>query len=264
MKVLTIPQASSSDEDDDMQASISPRGRTRVSEPGGEHKVSARVGSNGSMDRISEDFNRDAATKATGFYGKNSELTWMQKLKKQVAAHGTDNEDYDQSTNVGDGSLASQAHGVDDGLAPINASSYHCDDLSIFVHEQVDPFEIPMKITADALFHSYLDTIHPSFPIIGKNTFMQQYNAYFDSPDQRRPNQNWLAILNMIFAIGAKYSHLVQAEWRGNSDDHLVYFTRARMLGFNADAILGHAELQKVQIAGLMAFYLMATDQINR
>ncbi len=248
-----------------MQASISPRGRTRVSEPAGEHKVSARVGSNGSMDRISEDFNRDATTKATGFYGKNSELTWIQKLKKQAASHGPDdNEDYKQSPICGDASSTSQAHDYNDGLSPINASSYHCDDLSIFVHEHVEPFEIPIKSTANVLFQSYLDTIHPSFPIIGKSTFMQQYNAYFDSPNQRRPNQNWLAILNMIFAIGARYSHLVQAEWRGDSDDHLVYFTRARMLGFNADAILGHAELQKVQITGLMAFYLMATDQINR
>lgn len=244
-----------------MQATISPRGRTRESEPAGEHKVSARVGSNGPMDCIREDINRDAITKATGFYGKNSELTWIQKLKQETASHGSD--DNEDSPIGEDGSSASQAHD-NDNLAPINTSSYHCDDLSINVYEQIEPFEVPIKSTADALFQSYLETIHPSFPIIGKNTFMQQYNAYFENPDRRRPNQNWLAILNMIFAIGAKQSHLVQAEWCGDSDDHLVYFTRARMLGFNADAILGHAELQKVQITGLMAFYLMSIGQVNR
>lgn len=236
-----------------------------MSEQAGEDKVSARVGSTESLDRISEDFNRDANTRATGFHGKNSELTWMQRLKRQ-ASHGSDDDDdeYDQSPVNGNVSSASQAHHFGDGLTPVNASSYHCDDLSILIHEQVDPFEVPSKATANALFQDYLETTHPFFPIVGRSTFVQQYNAYFGSPEQRKPNQNWLAILNMIFAIGAKHSHLVRADWRGEPDDHLVYFTRARMLGFNADAVLEHAELQKVQITGLMAFYLMAINQINR
>ena len=33
--------------------------------------------------------------------------------------------------------------------------------------------------------------------------------------------------MNIIFAIGAKYSHLIEAEWRGDQRDHLLYMTRA-------------------------------------
>ena len=33
--------------------------------------------------------------------------------------------------------------------------------------------------------------------------------------------------MNILFAVGAKYSHLIGAEWRGDQRDHLIYMTRA-------------------------------------
>lgn len=33
--------------------------------------------------------------------------------------------------------------------------------------------------------------------------------------------------MNLVFAIGARYSHLVDAEWRADDRDHLVYMWRA-------------------------------------
>lgn len=33
--------------------------------------------------------------------------------------------------------------------------------------------------------------------------------------------------MNILFAIGAKYSHLTGAEWRGDQRNHLLYMTRA-------------------------------------
>lgn len=257
-------QASSSDEDEIIQTPLSSRGRRRVSQSAGEDKVSARVGSTESLDRISEDFNRDTNTRATGFHGKNSELTWMQRLKRQ-ALHGSDDDEaYNQNLVDGLELPAPKAHHYGEGLTPINTSSYHCDDLGISVHGKVDPFDVPHRVVADDLFQKYLCTIHPMFPIIGKSTFIQQYNVFFGRSDQRNPKSNWLAILNMIFAIGAKYSHLVAVNPCGDPDDHLVYFTRARMLALDADAILGHADLQNIQVTGLMAFYLLAINQINR
>lgn len=40
----------------------------------------------------------------------------------------------------------------------------------------------------------------------------------------------WRAHMNLLFAIGAKYYHLIGAEWRGDERDHLVYMTRAMHL----------------------------------
>ena len=189
----------------------------------------------------------------------------MQRLKRQTRQTlEEDNDDAGYSSSDGQTSPALREDRVDSGLTPVNESTYHCDDLTLNPPYQVDPFEVPSQSTANILFQCYLETVHPVFPMIGKNTFISQYQAFQLSQDQSKINQNWLAILNLIFAIGAKYSHLIQADWSGDKTDHLVYFTRARILGFNADAILGHAELQKIQIAGLVSFYLMTLNQTNR
>ena len=249
-------------DDDDVQSILSPRRASMYREAAGEHKVSARVGSTESLDQINEDFNRDVAARATGFHGKNSDITWMQRLKR---ASTEDSDEYALDPGVDDQkSPASETHHLSSGKATISESSYHCDDLNVLISDEIDPYEVPAQATADMLFKSYLDTVHPAFPIVGKKTFSDQYQIFSASQDKRNINQNWLAILNLILAIGAKYSHLIQAEWRGDPRDHLIYFTRARLLGFNADHILGHAELQRVQITGLMTFYLMAINQINR
>lgn len=240
--------------------------------PAGEYKASARAGSTSSLDCIDEDYNLNPAARATGYQGKNSELTWMQRLKRQTAQNEEEKDDDDDDDDDGDeaslldGQISPILHNdhFDSGFTPVRESDYHCDDLTLTPPGLVDQFEVPPQATANVLFQCYLETVHPVFPIIGKSTFISQYQAFQSSQDQMKINQNWLAILNLIFAIGAKYSHLIQAEWSGDGRDHLVYFTRARMLGFNWDAILGHAELQRVQITGLMSFYLMAENQINR
>ena len=217
------------------------------------------------MDRISEDYNQGAKTRATGFYGKTSELTWLQRLRRQAASHSPEDSDESEEQMTEHDNL--QAPGVQHsgpGFTPISASSYHCDDMNLSLDGYINPYEIPNHAVANALFQSFLTTVHPLFPIIGRITFIHQYNEFLSHPEEMKPNANWLAILNMIFAIGAKHSHLVRAEWAHDHNDHLVYFNRARKLGLNFDAILGHAELQNVQITGLMAFYLMAINQINR
>lgn len=234
-------------------------------EADGETQVSARVGSTESLDHITEDFNQSLATRATGFMGKNSEVTWMQRLKKETILSSDLNDKAVPTLQTdADGNSTSPLLDVPGaGMTPINESTYHCDDLTILIPDRVDPNEVPPRQIADALFQIYLDTVHPSFPIIGKLNFINQYQKFLEAPNIDTGDR-WKAVLNLIFAIGAKYSHLVQAEWRGDERDHLIYFTRARMLGFNADSVLGHSDLQRVQITGLMSFYLTAINQINR
>lgn len=232
----------------------------------GEHRVSARVGSIGSLDNIDEDYNRSTASRATGFLGKNSEVVWMQRLKRWAndPSDGNSSPKSYQPTERGVRPLSEQATGLGGTkFQSASDSTYHCDDLPVIVTEQVDPFELPPKTVADRLFQSYLDTVHPAFPILGKSTFVSQYQT-FNHREALNTGNNWRAILNVIFAIAAKYSHLIQAEWRGDERDHLVYFTRARMLGFDGESIFAHPELQHIQVAGLIAFYLMTINQVNR
>jgi Fungal specific transcription factor domain len=243
---------------------------------GGESEVSAGVGSTGALDRIEEDFNRNEDARQTGFMGKNSEITWLQKLRQENQFGTAEEQDSESEFRRKTGGASplfssrspasSQSRTLPDAFEgfSVNDLSYHLDDFSISISEAIDPMEIPTRETADHLFTAYLDSVHPSFPIIGKITFMSQYRKFMDGPSFSNPGDRWRAILNMIFAIGAKYSHLVNADWRGDERDHLIYFSRARLLSLNGNTIFNHPDLQQVQVSALISFYFVATSQINR
>jgi len=214
------------------------------------------IGSLGAIDRVDEDHNRSEYTRATGYMGKASEITWMQRLQREAEqrAHGKC------------GTLEGDDDETKDKFS-LSALNYHLDDLSISVPEPIRKYHMPPRHLADRLFDDYLKTVHPFFPIISKPLFCAQYQTFFDSsarPNTVRPGDKWLAILNVIFAIAAKHAHLMNSPWRGNEDDHLIYLARARLLSMNSEVLFAHPDLQQVQVEGLIAFYLLASDQINR
>jgi Fungal specific transcription factor domain len=241
----------------------------------GESDVSGGVGSLGAVDRIEEDFNRSEEARSTGYLGKNSEITWLQKLRQEnrfgIEMGAESDGEFRKKTGGASPLFDTQSIGnkerktMPDALKgfSVNDSSYHLDDFPISIPNAVDAYEVPVRETADLLFNAYLQTVHPSFPIIGKITFTSQYRKFMEGL-ATSPGERWLAILNMIFAIGAKYSHLIRAEWRGDERDHFIYFSRARLLSMNGNTIFNQPDLQQVQVSGLIAFYLMATSQVNR
>ncbi|CAG7991253.1 unnamed protein product [Penicillium olsonii] len=210
------------------------------------------IGSLEAIDRVEEDLNRSEHTRATGYMGKNSEITWMQRLQREA----------NQRAQGLPGSLEPGQDRHADNELSLHAVNYHLDDLDISVSGPVQLYAMPSREAADHMFEAYLTTVHPFYPIINRPLFAAQYRTFFDSA--ARPGDKWLAILNMIFAIGAKYGHLSSAPWRGDEKDHLVYLTRARILSMNGDVLFSHPDLQQVQVEGLIAFYLLASDQINR
>jgi hypothetical protein len=65
--------------------------------------------------------------------------------------------------------------------------------------------------------------------------------------------RGWRAQMNLILAIGAKYSHLTEAEWRGDDRDHLIYMLRAtHLLGLkDTIMIIAGPDLRLVQAVSL-------------
>jgi hypothetical protein len=59
--------------------------------------------------------------------------------------------------------------------------------------------------------------------------------------------------MNLLLAIGAKYSHLTEAEWRGDDRDHLIYMLRAtHLLGMKDTVmIIAGPDLRLVQAVSL-------------
>ncbi|CEJ54539.1 hypothetical protein PMG11_00845 [Penicillium brasilianum] len=128
--------------------------------------------------------------------------------------------------------------------------------------QPVNKYGMPSRQLSDLLFEGYWSNVHPGFPMINRPLFRTQYHSFWDQGQQ--PGDKWLAILNIIFAIAAKYAHLTQAPWRGEENDHFLYFNRARLLSLTGEEVFSPPNLQQVQLEGLVAFYLLAIDQIGR
>ena len=242
---------------------------------GAESEASAGAGSTGALDRTDEDFTREQA-RQTGFMGKNSDVTWLQRLRQQTK-YGDEKGDAQGSerqrrlADMSASSLTSKRP-VGDTQSPLSEadqgftvqdSNYHLDDMSIFTYDTVDAYEVPIPEIANHLFNAYMHRVHSSFPVVGRMNLTSQFQRFISGTVQRPPKK-WLAILNLVFAIGAKYAHLINADWKGDERDHLIYFTRARMLSMTCETIFLAPDLQTIQILGLMSFYLLTNSQVNR
>ncbi|KAL2866436.1 putative C6 transcription factor [Aspergillus lucknowensis] len=199
----------------------------------------------GSIDFTNEDFNRDEKIQAMGFVGEHSEIAWICRLKKILHQfhHGPLGKNLDRSA--------------------VTTSNYFLDDVEVDVIDDVELFQRPAPAIADRLADIYFQTVHPYFPIIGKVIFQGQYRSFY-SASSTRPGKRWLAVLNMIFAIAAKYAHDLSQRTEPNADDHIIYFSRAWKLSMGDVALLDHPNLQQVQLEGLCAFYLVMVGQANR
>ena len=221
----------------------------------GNPNSASSVGSLEAVDEVDYDVNRTDHSRAAGNLGKSSEITWMRRLEQdteqQRKGHpGEINLDFHQSDK-----------NMDHRPLPYELN-YHLDDVGIGVSEPVQMYWMPPRALADSLFETYMRVAHPYFPIINRPLFCDQYRRFFD--ELAVPGDKWLAILNMIFAIAMVYANVAELEDHGNPQDHLLYLTRTRMLSMGGDNVFSHPDLQQVQIEGLIAFYLLSTDQVHR
>lgn len=217
-----------------------------------------------SGDQTEEDFNRDETARATGFIGKSSEITWLQRLSKEVnsecEAWPATLPNTDDDNGLPSPTLTPRPENPSEPW--VVASNYYLDDLDIPTADQSDMYGVPSREMAGKMLNAYLTSVHPSFPIIGVSTFVPQFQVFFSQPSLK-PGNKWLAILNLIFAIAAKYGQLTNSDWKEEEDDHQMYFSRARALSLE-DQILHHPDLQQLQVEGLTSLYLIASGHINR
>ncbi|OJJ83968.1 uncharacterized protein ASPGLDRAFT_126979 [Aspergillus glaucus CBS 516.65] len=212
------------------------------------------LGSLDAIDLVEEDLNRNEKTRATGYFGKNSEVAWMQKLENEAK--------YRSRRGIQDSDPASQcSEGRPD--VPISLMSYYLDDLDIPMFHEVDPSAVPSKQLADKYFSAYMLVFHPSFNVVRRKTFTSQYARFIREPNNVRPPRKWLAVLNMIFAIGCHYCRLTGDDVGGDRDS-LIFLARARKLSLTEDMLFEHSDLQQVQVEFLVAFYMLARGQVNR
>ncbi|KAL4747047.1 fungal-specific transcription factor domain-containing protein [Aspergillus terricola var. indicus] len=202
---------------------------------------SSSVGSLDEIDTLTEDPNRTEESRAAGYIGKESEIAWMQKLETEARKMG-----------------GGQETGTEESIALM---SYHVDNLTLSDPAPVDPRLLPPQPWAARLVKIFFGSIAPSFPLLNRTLFMSQFEVAFSGSAQ--PTSKWLAVLNLVFAISAKYYQLAEPV-AGRDVDDRVFISRALSLRSPHHLVLDHADLHQVQIDLLLAIYYLVSGQVNR
>ncbi|KAF2034350.1 hypothetical protein EK21DRAFT_56709, partial [Setomelanomma holmii] len=239
----------------------------------GEANVSAEVGSSADLDLLDEDLMHDEQTRATGFIGKASEIQWLRKLHSRgvsedhVGPYGPPGQNVEAAAERLTALRRRQEIYPNSALMHTSKASFFLDDEVFEMDLEVDPFELPSFEDAERLMQAYMESCHNSFPFLAKKAFTHQLYHYYAALKRGKPYdppQKWQAQLNLVFAIGAAYSHLTAAEWRGDERDHLIYHSRAWALSLKDPWWFSHPDLPQMQITGLLSFYYLSIGHINR
>ncbi|KAF2867970.1 fungal-specific transcription factor domain-containing protein [Massariosphaeria phaeospora] len=244
----------------------------------GEANVSAEVGSNEELAMMDENLLETEQSRATGFMGKNSEVQWLRHVhyaadqknassprERSEGPYGPPGKSTEAATARVDAMKRRQ-----DKTGPLmhtSSCSFYMDDEDVRMDFMVEALDLPPFETAERLLKCYMGAVHNSFPLLAKKTFVNQFYHYYASVGRRQPYklpQKWQAILNMVFAIGAVYSHLIEADWQADDRDHLLYHSRAWSLSLKDPWWFSHPDLAQMQTMGLLALYYLSIGHVNR
>ncbi|KAK8178184.1 hypothetical protein BKA81DRAFT_19375 [Phyllosticta paracitricarpa] len=110
----------------------------------------------------------------------------------------------------------------------------------------------------------YMQNVQGMFPALSKSDFMNQFELYLGSRNPETLPAKWRAILNLVFAIGARF--LTSRRRPGEAMNAITSYTiLARVhLGFNGETLLEHPDIQGIQVLALISFYYLAIGQVSR
>ncbi|KAJ6151771.1 C6 transcription factor [Penicillium chermesinum] len=201
---------------------------------------------------VKEDKDADTASSVGSLEAldENSEVSWMQGLSGGLSPASLPDAPPDAQSRL-------------TGHLPIAVMNYHLDDLALpLQRKDVDQLAMPRKEIASEYFNAYVAKVHPFFEIVREQTFTAQYEQCINHDIE--PPRKWLAILNMIFAIGCRHCRLTNPTHTDAYDDDLVFLSRACHLGLRDNVLFEHPEIQQVQLEFLIALYLLCLGQLNR
>lgn len=93
---------------------------------------------------------------------------------------------------------------------------------------------------------------------------MTEYNGLWSGNRLPDGGQSWLAMLNMMLAIGTVGMQVMQPHQQQNKDNHLKFFVKARLLQPEAVTMTSVPTKQYFQLQVLYGAYFLVSYQINR
>jgi hypothetical protein len=237
-----------------------------------EFTTSAQVGSNDDTDVLDEGLWKKKESQATGYIGPSSEVQWLRRLQQGLkyrrrtspipgSPYGPPGNDPESAKQRMEALRERQQHSP---KIPTSAYTFYLDGKGIEVDYSVDPYALPNIEVVQRLLDRYMSTVQDVFPILAKEIFTDQVRDYFTATTPYRMPEKWLAILNLVLAIGVTFSHLTKADWQADSRDHIIYQSRAHLLNLDGHTFVQLPDLMQVQITALFAFYASTVGNVNR
>ncbi|WPA98880.1 uncharacterized protein RHO25_003493 [Cercospora beticola] len=127
---------------------------------------------------------------------------------------------------------------------------------------------LPKRRLADNFLNCYWEFIHPLFPVLHRPSFLRKYEALWTDDehegsrgtDSEVEEATFTSSLNLVFAIGCKFSALVDVTQKSSVAED--FFQRARQ--FYAYDILDSTSISVVQMLVLTGVYLQSTQHARR
>lgn len=204
-----------------------------------------------------EKLTSDLARKG-GFIGKSSELQWL----RAAAVAMTDRVD-----NIARQTESQRSGFPRPDLDQVCTYNFWADLNVIKIDMNLNPYELPRPEVASRLLWCYLARVQDSFPIVSHVFFEELFRTCSTALDDRNALQHspeWHITLNLMLAIGARYSHLVEASWVADECDHPTYLARAQAFGRIESSAVNDSDVQHPQSLGLLALYWLSIGQVDR
>ncbi|EFW20833.1 conserved hypothetical protein [Coccidioides posadasii str. Silveira] len=206
---------------------------------------------------------------SAGYLGNSSVVHWVEEVMMKLATNKLVSKSHDLTPGALD-SLAGMAdepslNDIESLL--VHDCTYFANDITQSqvsgISQSIDAaLQLPPKSTAELLIDSYFSTVHPVFPVIAERNFIPQYLSYRETTQPPNGSCLWLAILNVVFAIGALFSERVRMPHEGL--DHIVYWIRSRVLGQEPIQMINLPTMEHIQLLTISGMYCIASYQINR
>lgn len=218
----------------------------------------------GSTDHFNEEsFAAEAAGdgRIHAFLGQTATDNWVERLKNNLNISEIDESKGEDRIPVHPEAYSHTRHSKD---AHANAGMSMTSVGRSMFGEHFEPYELPLKASADSFVGAYFSTVHPSFPIISRAEFLRNYEKFFTFP---RPGQSssstFVPMLHLVLAIGAVHTYVTQASWAKDERFRLLSFAKAKATVLDV-SIFQATAYEQVQLCGLGGLYLLITYEINR
>lgn len=204
-------------------------------------------------------------TQATGYIGRSSAIDWLRRLDENVQAQDED----PSGDNPGHYSYR-EPSGKEDAKRPAESdtdSSFYMDDVDLVVDYNLEAFQLPPMLLAQQMVERYIRMLQATYPIISSRQLRQVLQQCYCASPQRADSlrsRKQFSLLNLVMAIESRCLYLVQEVSEADDEQHVIFYSRAIILGLDDLASSSNPDLATVQISALLAFYLKCVGRVNR